>query len=50
MSGLSAVHEQDEKRSLFLAAEQWTDGFLFLETFFMQGMSDNKARFKLLSM
>ena len=29
-SGLSAVYHRDEKRSLFLAADQWTDAFLSL--------------------
>ena len=28
--GLSAVYHRDEKRSLFLAADQWTDAFLSL--------------------
>ena len=27
---LSAVYQRDEKRSLFLAAEQWTDAYLSL--------------------
>ena len=26
-TGLSAVYQWDEKRSLFLAADQWTDAF-----------------------
>ena len=38
-SGSFAVYPQDEKRSLFLAADQWTDTFLSLLTLFMQGMS-----------
>ena len=29
-SGLSAVYPRDEKRSLFLAADTWTDAFLSL--------------------
>ena len=29
-TGLSAVYYRDEKRSLFLAADQWNDSFLFL--------------------
>ena len=40
-SGLSAVYQPDEKRSLFLAASQWTDAFLSLEILFMPGMSWN---------
>ena len=28
--GLSAVYQRDGKRSLFLAADQWTDAFLSL--------------------
>ena len=39
--GSSAVYLRDKKRSLFLAADQWTDAFLSLETFFMQCMSGN---------
>ena len=39
--GSSAVYRRDERRSLFLAAYQWTDGFLFLQNLFMQGMSRN---------
>ena len=37
-----AVYQRDERRSLFLAADQWTDAYLSLQslqTFFMQGMS-----------
>ena len=37
--GLSAVFHRHEKRSFLLAATQWKDAFLFLQTFFMQGMS-----------
>ena len=29
-SGLSPVYQQDEKRSLFLAADQWNDAYLSL--------------------
>ena len=29
-TGLSVVDQRDEKRALFLAAEQWTDAFLSL--------------------
>ena len=29
-TGLSAVYHRDEKRALFLAAEQWNDAFLSL--------------------
>ena len=29
-SGLEAVYLRDEKRSLFLAADQWTDAFFGL--------------------
>ena len=28
--GLSSVYQRDRERSLFLAADQWTDAFLFL--------------------
>ena len=38
-SGLSAAYQRGEKRSLFLAADQWTDAFLSLEILFMPGMS-----------
>ena len=40
-TGLSAVYHRDEKRALFLAAEQRNDAFLSMYTFFMQGMSGN---------
>ena len=30
ITGLSAVYQQDEKRSFFLAADQWNDAFLSL--------------------
>ena len=29
-TGLSAVYHQDEKRSSFLAVDQWTDAYLSL--------------------
>ena len=41
ITGLSPVYQRDEKRSLFLAADQWNEAFLSLETLFMQGMSEN---------
>ena len=43
ITGLSAVYQRDEKRSLFLAADQWTEAFLSLSTLFMQGMSGKPA-------
>ena len=38
----SAVYQRDEKRSLFLAADQCTDAYLSLKTLFMQCMSGNQ--------
>ena len=40
-TGLSAVYHRDEKRALFLAADQWNDAFLSLYIIFMQSMSKN---------
>ena len=40
-TGSSPVYKRDEKRSFFLAADQWTDAYLSLQTFFMQGMYGN---------
>ena len=40
-SDLPAVYQLDEKRALFLAAEQWNEAFLTLLTLFLQGMSRN---------
>ena len=39
--GLSTVYQRDKERSLFLAANQWTDACLSFYTLFMQGMSEN---------
>ena len=41
ITGLPAVYQLDEKRSLFLAANKWQNAFLFPQTLSMQGMSRN---------
>ena len=38
-TGASPVYQWNEKHSVFVAADQWTEVLLFLETLFMQGMS-----------
>ena len=44
ITGLSPFHGRDEKRFLFLAADQLNDASLFLYTLFVKGMSCTKTK------
>ena len=44
-TGLSAVYQRDEKRSSFLAADQWTDAyFVFVNPFYARHVQEYICR------